>query len=115
MRRKDFKELRIFPGVRPGSPLQAAFEHQGREDGFSPLPVILLTEQTLPGPTPQVAAKTRVKELSKAMGQAVNHLKLQFPFRRRKPGVPSSEPGTRGRRRAFPSCPPSTAFSGESG
>lgn len=82
---------------------------------FAPFLLILLTGQTLPDPTPQVAAKTREKELSKAMAcQAVNHLKPQFPSRRRKLGAPSPEPGTRGRRRPLPPALPSTAFSGES-
>lgn len=98
--------LTVFPGVRPCGLLQAVLHIREGKMAFAPFLLILLTGQTLPDPAPRVAAKTREKELSKAMGQAVNHLKLQFPSRRRKLGVPSPEPGTRGRRTASPSCSP---------
>lgn len=98
--------LTVFPGVRLCGLLQAVLHIREGKMAFAPFLLILLTGQTLPDPAPRVAAKTREKELSKAMGQAVNHLKLQFPSRRRKLGVPSPEPGTRGRRTASPSCSP---------
>lgn len=114
---KEVKEEEIFPGVNPGIPLQAAFTHQGREGGPSPLSAHTSDGTDTSWSHLSGAARTRENELSKAVVSALSHLKPQFPSRRRKARLdhPHLCLALEAEEGACASYPPSRAFCKESG